>query len=156
MKKEHLFDALNFRNYSHFFAILLLLIIGQTSVRANNNLPSIPTSIKSYAITSFLLQDDIKGIKQSFNDVTIQINNYAHVETDIWFYNQDTCYYINAYANGNEFTITIPEGQYDVNISANSLFGNRSVYLGYWQNQSYFFEFNGVYLDSNNNVITIE
>lgn len=147
------------RKFRLFFSILLAFIATQSFAAANNNLSKFfntSSQLWDFAKNENYLKADClvsRNTTKLFNDVTIQIYNYAHAETDIYFYNQDTCYSINVFANDNERTITIPEGQYDVDIWST---GIRSVYLGYWQNRSYYFEFDGVYIDPNNNIILID
>lgn len=159
--KKNTYLMLNLK-FRYFLPVLLFLFISRFTAAANNNFLASSMSMQHSVPYNYLLQDGIKYKNRLFNNVTIQITNYSGREVEIYFYNQDTCYYIDAYANGLDFEITIPEGEYDVVMEGGSVSqnGSRTVWLGYYQNgyqNGYnLFRYDGVYLDSNNKNIYIE
>lgn len=146
-----------------FFLIFLTLLATQSFAEKNNNFFSLSNIAllqvwKNSRYENYLTRNHtlLVNNNKSFNDVTMNVTNYAHAETQIYLYSQDSSYYFELGANQFELSFTIPEGQYDVTIYAGTSGDNNTVYLGYYQSGSYYYEFNGVYLNSSNNVITVE
>lgn len=146
------------RRFKQFFSFVLILFFTVPFVKANNALPS--STSKSLQYENDRARAFVKGranIKLS-TDITLEINNYATTDVDIWFYNNDldTFYYVNVPPLTPGFSFVVPEGNYDVDILPNNNTQSHTVWLGSFKNGYGNIWFYNVNLNAGLNVVTIE